>query len=443
MTVGTLRPLFAVAVELLWSFAAIALFVQLVSQVGGDAPSLLTVAAVGGGAFVLSRLLRDSDLGDTALAVTGVAATLVALALAYVATYGATAPWSSGAAFGGAVALVPLWVRGIQRGRHASLEPDEVMTSASIGFAPVVVAALARPPVMGGMAWGELLVAYAVVALLTFAVFRAPDPAASAWSAFRGWTAGLVALLAVAVAVGAVAAAVDPDSLGAAAPAAEPLRGVATFVGRYILGPLIAIVVLPFQLLIWLIGWLLPDAAERPMPEQPDVPPLDAEPEELETPAWFRVLLIGAGVLGAAVLVTVGVLLLASLFRRFARSDGDAAGRETRIEVVPAQALGGGGSLLGAIRRRFRRDSRRPSDVAIERLYFELLDDAARRGMVRPHWLTPNEFAPALDQRYGSDVPSRISAAFSESKYGAHEIEMTITERLREQWRRTAADPST
>jgi hypothetical protein len=73
--------------------------------------------------------------------------------------------------------------------------------------------------------------------------------------------------------------------------------------------------------------------------------------------------------------------------------------------------------------------------VAIRRLYFEMLDAAGRRGLERADAQTPLQFAPALDAQFASGVPSEISAAFVESRYGERAVDDERVRRLREQWR--------
>jgi hypothetical protein len=91
--------------------------------------------------------------------------------------------------------------------------------------------------------------------------------------------------------------------------------------------------------------------------------------------------------------------------------------------------------MLGALGQRFRRERSAPNAVAIRRLYFEMLAAGEERGLARPISATPTRFAPALDASFGSDVASKISAAFVESRYGERSIDDARVRRLREEWR--------
>ena len=144
-----------------------------------------------------------------------------------------------------------------------------------------------------------------------------------------------------------------------------------------------------------------------------------------------RNILVG-GVLVAVALIAVAMLAL--LFRRFAIRKKDPL--EERTDVEAESSLRDDiGDLLGAFGRRFRRSPRLPeSGVAIRRLYGEMLDRAAAEGFERPPAATPLRFAPTLDRQFASDVPSRITDAFTASRYGARENDGALVRDLRQQW---------
>ena len=63
-----------------------------------------------------------------------------------------------------------------------------------------------------------------------------------------------------------------------------------------------------------------------------------------------------------------------------------------------------------------------------------MLDRAAADGFERPAAATPLRFAPTLDRQFASDVPSRITDAFTASRYGAREIDDALVRDLRQEW---------
>jgi hypothetical protein len=89
---------------------------------------------------------------------------------------------------------------------------------------------------------------------------------------------------------------------------------------------------------------------------------------------------------------------------------------------------------MGAITRRFRRPPRPQQALQIRRLYFDMLDAAQARGLERPSAATPLQFAPQLDAHFSSPLPSAISRAFAESRYGELAIDVDVVRRLRDGW---------
>ena len=59
---------------------------------------------------------------------------------------------------------------------------------------------------------------------------------------------------------------------------------------------------------------------------------------------------------------------------------------------------------------------------------------AAARGLSRPQAATPLEFAPRLDEHFGSAVPGAISQAYSGTRYGARPPPQKELEGLRDRW---------
>jgi hypothetical protein len=334
----------------------------------------------------------------------------------------------------GTLALMPVWLRGVWRG-VAPLEFEGVLTSASLGMFAVLVAALATPDTREAVSWGAFAFAYAALALVTLALFQAPDAALPIASFVRRWTVALCAIGGVAVGVAVLAAALDPDAFGFLSPIGEPLRVAGEIAGKYVLAPILWVLSLPFQFLWWLVGVLMPD--EDNMIQRPAETPLERPEEDRdgERP-WWQQLLIWAGFIGGAIpLVAIALILLWYAFRRFARARQD--DRERREDIEPSSTLLGDlGDMFGAFTRRFRRGPRPQSAVQIRRLYFEMLEAAEVRGLERPASATPLQFAPALDAHFGSDAPSSISRAFAASRYGEVAIDAGEVRELRSSWNR-------
>ena len=191
-----------------------------------------------------------------------------------------------------AIALTPVWFRGIWRG-VAPIEFEGVLTSASLGLLAVMIAALAAPDTREPVSWGAFAIAYAALALVTLALYQAPEPQIPLWKFAERWTLPLGVIAGAAPAlVALVAAALDPEAFGFLSPVGTPLRVAGEFVATYVLGPILWVLLLPFRGAIWLVGQLLPDdnefvrPIEGPAEEQPP-----KEREERERALWQQILL--------------------------------------------------------------------------------------------------------------------------------------------------------
>ncbi len=451
MTVGAARTPLALFIELLASFGAVAVFVAIFGQGDGPAPSFVAIAAVVLGSFALARALQMTDLEQEAMRIIGLTVSIIALLVIARIEY---APgewlWDPGWFTGlftdtsdtirpnahviaGVVALVPLWLRGVMRGQ-AAIEFDSVLTSASLGMLAVIIATLATPDTREAVSWGAFALVYAAAALLTLALFQAPEPEASIARFARRWTSAGALFGGGAVAVAMLTAAIDPGAFGYLAPIGEPLRFVGSLLGTYVLGPIFWLLFQPFRLFGWLLGQIFPPGDPIPPPREE----LLADPEQREPgeqPLWWKALVWAMGISAFAVILAVTTLLLWFAFRRFARQRGRDA-RERRESIEPASSLAADlGDLMGAIARRLRRTPRAQNAVQIRRLYFEMLDAAQARGLDRPLAATPLQFAPSLDAYFASTVPSSISRAFAESRYGERAIDTSVVRDLRERWR--------
>ena len=178
MTIGAARTPMALFIDLLASFAAVAVWVEMAGQDDGPAPSFVAVAAVVLGSWALARVLQMTDLDQDAMRLVGVGASFVALFVIGRLEY-APDEWlfdpgwiialvkdpgdaiePNAHVIAGMVALAPLWLRGVIRGQ-APIEFDSVLTSASLGMVAVVVAALVTPETRETVSWGAYALVYA------------------------------------------------------------------------------------------------------------------------------------------------------------------------------------------------------------------------------------------------------------------------------------------
>lgn len=451
MTVGRLRTPALLLVEALWSFAAAALAVQFLGQRDGPAPSIITVAIVVGASFVVARVIAaggdaDGDVDPSS----GVALSVAAIAAIALVTYAAPAGSLHGLArffahpgdviasnahvVAGVGAMGALWIRGVRRGSLPGIDADHALASVTAGFVAVTIAAISHPDVQGDVAWGALAFAYAVVALLTLALFNAM-PSTPVATLARGWPLAFAALACVALVLTLVAGTLDRSLFGAFAPLAGPGEAAGRALRDYLLAPVFWLFALPFRGLFWLLDAVAP-GAHAPPPVPPSRSEREPTPDGGE-PLWFRILIASGTAAAAIVVAGVALLLLRQAFRRYlARRASDANEEREDLEPSLRDELG---ALLGAVGRRFRRRPGDASAVAIRRLYFEMLAAAEDRGLPRAPSQTPSQFAPALDRRFASAVPSQISAAFVESRYAGRAIDDLRVRALREGWRAALA----
>jgi hypothetical protein len=420
------RTPLALLVEALWSFAAVAVFVQLFGEGDGPAPSMITVAAVVFGSFALARAVQPADGGGNAAI--ALAAGIVAAAVAVALTVVELSDTTLGSAITALVALVALAVRGVRRGSSGDLESEDVLASASIGFVPVVIAALSDPPVHGDASWGVLAFAYGVLAIGTLAAFNAPERATVA-SIGGGWVPGIAVLSAITLAVALAIGAFGDSATDALSPLGGPLEPAGRALRDFVLAPIIWVVAQPFRFLAWLVG-LANNGQEtmRPLPQQMEEKPAEDNDEQ---PGWVRALTIAGASVAAALALSFAVWLIWRALRRRGHRGGGGGEPNETVEPVPLGLDLGG--MLGAIRGRFRR-GRAANAVAIRRLYGEMLTEAEERGLSRPASATPLQFAPSLDARFGSGVPSEISEAFVESRYAERVVDEERVRRLEERW---------
>jgi hypothetical protein len=278
-----------------------------------------------------------------------------------------------------------------------------------------------------------LSILYAVLVLATLALFQAPDADVPV-SSFAGRSSTTIAaVLAATAAITAAALAFNPDAFGFLAPVAGPIDAAGEAVVTYVLGPIFFVIALPFQGIAWLLSSLFDANPLDLEPPQQTAPPEENEQDDGEQPGWFRALM-HAAIIGGGVLALAIVLLLTWFaFRRYARRSRDP--RERRESLEAASTLGDDlGALFDALRGRLRRRPAEVHRIPVRRLYFDMIARAASAGVERAPATTPLQFAPDVDAHFRSEVPSAITDAFDESRYGEREIDEARVRELRERW---------
>jgi hypothetical protein len=406
-----------------WSFAAVA--AQILSGNRGSGASIVAVSAIVLGAAAFGGLLRQYDAGEARTRALGVASMLIAVAIVIPLDYreGVTSVEGRAGIIGAAVALGALWVRGATRN-----DPDDlfepIARSAIIGVAPVAIAAASQPEGNGGGSFGAVAILYIPLALLVLALHQAAEPNKRVQTLAAGWAPFAVLAVGAGAAITLLVVAINPSGAGVLSPVGDALAPVGDAIGRYVLGPI-------FAGIAWVLSFLpsLPTREQelQPQPEEPPLPPEDEEPSSWgEWLAWAARVLVPLAIVAA---ILFGIALLFQIVRRRrAEEDDESFDREDEsVDDSPG--------FLASLRGRFGRTRGPSSAVAIRRLYAEMLERAAADGIERAPSVTPLQFAPALDSRYGG-AGTEITRAFIASRYGGRDIGDEQVRALRVQWER-------
>ncbi len=440
MTVRRARLPLALTVEALWSFAAAAVFVRAVSGGDGPAPSFGAIVAIVLASFAVARWLPATRLAEAQARATGVALSVLALAVILHLEYAAADwPWHTGWAgelathpyraldghryvLAGAIALTLLWLRGLARW-SAPFEAGDALASASIGFAAVALAAAVGPSARGPHPFGVVALAMFVAAFCLLELYQTADADEPLARFAARWSAGLAVVIGVAAGFALLVAAVDPSTLGFLRPAGSAAGRVLELILAYTLGLVIGGIAFLFG--------LIPHHAPPRQMLQPPAPA--ARNPHGGTPFWFEVVGWVAAGAGVTVVALAFIAVIWFALRRYARRK-PATGDERR-SVDRDNALGEDlQALLDGLARRFRRAGAARSQVEIRRLYHHMMQRAAADGLARPSATTPSRFAPAMDAHFGSGVPSEITAAFVMSRYGLVSIDAASVRELRARW---------
>ncbi len=438
--------------ESMWVYAAIAWLVAI--TVGGGKPTFLGVAAVIFISFGISRGLQNSEFSLGLLRFWGaLLSILVFYAIVRFDYYGdlrlwdftflddivfKTSPTLSDAKT--AVMSVPVlwafWMRGVLRGQQ-SMNFDDVLRS--FGFGIVVVAFVSIFTGLNEDLPREvdfIAVPYIAVGLLAIGLSHAARASdqfergfGTDWLLFAG--GGLASL----VIVGLLFVVIDFNAA----------RDGLEFIGRgigYVFAGILYVILWPIlKLMTWMFEALrflidLWGGKKNPPIEdiQGEIPnPADHQDNGNSVlPGWVETVtrvIVGTG------LITAFVVGTAMLFARFRKETETGEAREsTYQEGRLANDLG---DMLSSFLGRFRHQ--RQADGQTEparRLYFEMLDAAAARGVERRPMETPLELVPRINRTISGDTPAEITRLFDDTRYGALTPSEEDLRRLREDWER-------
>jgi hypothetical protein len=201
-----------------------------------------------------------------------------------------------------------------------------------------------------------------------------------------------------------------------------------------VLWPILKIVELGFEatrFLIDLWGGTQNEPIEDPQGEIGPVP--EEERGESPIPGWVEtvVRVVVAG--GLVAVVLAGTTMLFTRFRRTTRAE------EVRESTYQEGRLAADlGDMLNSFFGRFLGRTRQAAGQTepVRRLYFEMLDAAADRGVERRPMETPLELAPRLVRTFGGPVPAEITRVFDDTRYGAIPPSDEEFRRLRDDWER-------
>lgn len=438
--------------ESLWVYAFVAWFVAI--TVGGEKPTYLGVAVIVIGSFAISRGLQNSNLSLGILRFWGAFLSIIVFyAIVRFDFYGDLRLWDltflDALAFdtdetltagANAVMSIPIlmafWIRGVLRGQQ-SLSFDDVLRSFGIGVIVVGFVSLFAgidddlPREVDFIA-----VPYIVIGLMAIGLAhtsRASDQFergfAADWLVFVGGgllTLGVVAILFVVI---------DFDT------ARDGLEFVGSGIGFVVAGLLYVIIWPILQILAFLMesmrflidlwGGTRNDPTE--LPPEGELEPGDEAQGTSVLPGWVEPVL---RVIVGTVLATALLIGAAMLFTRYRKDTRSEEAREsTYQEGRLANDLG---DMLSSLLGRFRGQSRHADGQTepVRRLYFEMLDVAAARGIERRPMETPLELVPRINRTIGGPVPSEITRAFDDVRYGAIPPPPDEIQRLREEWER-------
>jgi hypothetical protein len=429
-----------VASEALAVYTVAELLVSGYAEGREQAPSAIAMVLVALAAFLVPQAVERRGFGVRVGAATTAACAYLAIATAiHLEFAGDIALWDfrwvadlatepgdtlreHGELVAGAVALLLVWGRASYRGAN-DVEVEALTRAVALPFLIVTLTIVFS-------AWTESIgvvaragAAYYVVTLICLALAQL----SLSGTTFGELRAGGVATLLVAgtVALTLAAAAIFWIVFGLLAPIVGPPLGDAVVAA-------LTLVLTPFAIFMeWFVKLLLPDELHldvtTQLSELRDEDPDDSDPTSGAGRAagyLFR----GAALAFAIAAVVFVAFWFARLRKRARkpRSDGEATGIRGALSED-----------LGALRALFRR---RPAgapdlpDVAVRRLYLEVLGRAERAGQPRSPAETPEEFAPRLQQAFHTPLTDEITAAYEQARYAGRDPDPRLVADLERRW---------
>jgi hypothetical protein len=436
--------------ESLWTYAVVAFLVAV--MVEGGRPSLPGTLAVVFASFGISRFLQNSSLSLGLVRFWGVLLSFIVFYLIVRAdffgdwrfwdftwadrlfnhTEAATQDEST------AVIGIPLlwffWLRGVFRGQqHTNV--DDVTNSFAIGVLLIAFVELLQGTVDTPAAVKAVAVPYVAVGLMAVALAHANraqeefgQSFTSGWLGFLGGglaVLSLLALLFVLVDLGTMTAALQDGLIAATTTFLHAVSFLAWPFEQLINGL--------YDLLYWFFNsvWGGERAERDPAEAEPGSEQMEEEEREpRQLPGWIR--LIIRTLVGGSV-TTLLIIAMAILFTRFRKREGATEVREsTYVEGRLGADLG---DMLGALIGRLRPSFHRTEQLdAARRLYFEMLNEGAQRGVERRKGETPLELSPRLEHAITPETPARITSVFDDTRYGGAAPPEEELRRLRREW---------
>jgi hypothetical protein len=449
--------------EAMWIYALVAFFVAVVA-VGGK-PSFPAVAAVVFLSYGISRFLQDVHLSLRAMRIWGtVLSFLLFYAIVRIDFFGSWALWDFGwllqvlnhterafsarvdADFG--IAFLWLaWVRGVTRGQDR-LGWEDILGNFGAGVLIVAFVELLQGTVSDvPQLVRQIAIPYAAVGLVSIGLAHSARVGRVAGRPFSfTWTTAVGGSIALIAAVAAILALVNVGT--ASGDASDKLATLASYIFYVAFWPIAQLTNVAFIVTRWFFE-LFGIQAQQPRGNTDAGQGLSCEQAKMaagatadearrlctqaahQLPDFVRVIvrvLVALPIIGGLLLMT------ALFFQRFQKRTRVGDAREsTYKEGRLGQDISG---LFGGLMRRLRPNLRLGRDHLdpVRRIYFEMLDAAADRGISRRPEQTPLELAPALEQGFHSPAPLTITDAFDAVRYGEHDFPDNEVRRLRQEW---------
>ncbi len=430
--------------ETLWIYALLGFLLAVAAD--EITLSLLGVAAVVFLSFLISRALEQSDLDLGLVRIWGIALSLLIFyAIVRVDFFGDWRFWdfswadklfagTSEATRGHVAAVfgIPLlwifWMRGIARGQEPPSFDSIVRTFA---FGVVVIAFIQLLPNAGDTpeAVGLVTVPYIATGLLAIGLAQAARAEEDSGRSFSiTWVASVGGAVLLLSAIALIFVLLDFSAMATGLGIAAKGLGQAILL---MLWPFLWVLTQMLSGVAGLIQWFF-GTGEQFTPEVPPPQAVEGSDESPlgQLPTWVWEIVRGGLIL---LFFAIVVAWLALVFRRNRKRKKTGDQTESTYEEGRIAAELGGlfGSLLGRLRPNLHFGDR---TEPVRRLYADVLEAGAKRGVSREPAQTPLEFAPRLDGAFAAPTPGRITAVFDEVRYGSITVSPEEVKRLRDEW---------